>query len=82
MNPGPEKPTPEQFVKNIDTFVKNDPVLNFFFKDKKDFIQVIAQKSVDLANDPDTDLGSPELLQKTVRVSLHQQVIYCGKSPC
>lgn len=80
MNPGPQEPTPQEFVKNVDTFVKDNPALNAFFKDRKDFIQDLAQKSVDLANDPNTDLGSTKILPKTIQVTMHQQVIYCGKS--
>jgi hypothetical protein len=79
VNPGPEEPTSQEFVKNVDTYVKDNPALNAFFKDKKDFIQDLAQKSVDLANDPSTDLGSTKLLPKTIKVTMHQQVIYCGK---
>ncbi|KAI0101376.1 hypothetical protein GGR51DRAFT_530527 [Nemania sp. FL0031] len=80
INPGPEKPTPEQFVKNVDTYVKDSPVLNTFFKDKKDFIQDLARKSVDLSQDTNTELGCPELLPKTTQVTMHQQVIYCDDS--
>ncbi|KAI1346929.1 hypothetical protein F5Y01DRAFT_261316 [Xylaria sp. FL0043] len=80
INAGPENPTPEQFVKNVNTFVEDDPVLKTFFKDKKDFIQNLAQKSVDLAQDTTTDLGRSELMPKTTQVTMHQQVIYCDDS--
>ncbi|KXX73191.1 hypothetical protein MMYC01_210290 [Madurella mycetomatis] len=40
----------------------------------------MAEKLVDLANDPTTDLGSPEVLPKTIKVMMHQQVIYCDDS--
>jgi hypothetical protein len=78
MNASPEEPTPEVFIKNVDSYVKKKPRLNAFFKDNKEFIQKLAKKAVDLANDPKTDLGSPEVLPKTIEVTLHQQVIYCG----
>ncbi len=78
MKPGPEEPTPQEFVKHVDTYVKDTPALEAFFKDNKQFIQNIAKKTVDLANDPTTDLGSPEVLPKTIKVTMHQQVIYCG----
>ncbi|KAI0798931.1 hypothetical protein GGR55DRAFT_684464 [Xylaria sp. FL0064] len=80
INPGPENPTPERFVKNVNTFVEDNPVLKTFFKDKKDFIQNLAQKSVDLAQDATTDLGCSELMPKTMQVTMHQQVIYCGNA--
>ena len=79
---GPREPTKDEFVKNVDKFVKESGggVLERFFKDKKDYIQDLAQKAADLADDPETDLGDKDVLPKTVKVSLHQQVIYCGKS--
>lgn len=77
---GTEQPTKaDEFVKNVDKFVKDNAVLERFFKDKKDFIQELARKAADLEEDPDTDLGDSDLLPKTIKVSLHQQVIYCGK---
>jgi hypothetical protein len=54
-------------------------VLNTFFKDNKKFIQDIAKKAVNLAKDTSSDLGSEEVLPKTIQVTMHQQVIYCGK---
>jgi hypothetical protein len=45
MNPGPEEPTPEEFVKNMDTYVKETPTLEFFFKDDKKFMQNMATAS-------------------------------------
>jgi len=79
MKPGPVEPTPEEFVKNVDTYVKDTPALEAFFKDDKMFMQNMAKKLVDLANDPTSDLASPEVLPKTIKVTMHQQVIYCGK---
>lgn len=55
------------------------PTLERFFKDKKDFIQDLARKAADLEQDPNADLGNSDVLLKTIKVSLHQQVIYCGK---
>ena len=68
-------------MKKVDEFVKDNPVLKVFFKDKKDFIQTIARNSADLEKDPDTALGESDVLPKTIKVSLHKQVIYCGKFP-
>lgn len=69
----------EKFLKNVDKFVSDNAVLERFFKDKKDFVREIAQKAANLKEDPETDLGDNDTLPKTVKVSLHQQVIYCGK---
>lgn len=80
MNPT-QPSTAAEFISNIDSFVQDNDVLNHFFKDKKDFIQEIARKATALTRDPNTDLGTGDCLPKTIEVSLHQQVIYCGKLP-
>lgn len=67
----------DQFVQNVDNIVKDTP-LERFFGDNKVFIHDVAQNVADLAKDDTTPLGSPGLLPKTIKVSLHQQVIYCG----
>jgi hypothetical protein len=68
-----------QFVKRVGEYVKDNPVLEHFFKDKPDYIKEVAQKAADLENDPSTSLGSKDLLHRTIKVSLYQQVLYCGK---
>ncbi|KAF4574830.1 hypothetical protein AB1N83_004326 [Pleurotus pulmonarius] len=75
---GPARPSKEEFVKNVDKFVKDNPVLERFFKDKKDFIQDLAQKAADFKED--TEGGDEDDLQKMIKVTLHQQVIYCDDS--
>lgn len=77
MNRG-QDPTTAEFVKNVDALVKDSP-MERFFEGKENFIQEVAKNAVELENDTSTSLGSPELLPKTIKVSLHQQVIYCGK---
>lgn len=77
MNEG-QQPGKDDFVKNVDNFVKENPVLERFFKDKKDFIQDLARKAADLEQDPNTSLCDKNVLPKTIKVTLHQQVIYCG----
>lgn len=63
-----------QFLENVNNFVKDSP-LERFFKDKPNYIQDLAKKAVELKDDP---LGQPDLLPKVIKVTLHQQVIYCG----
>lgn len=77
---GSSKPSEAKFVENVGKFVKNGP-LERFFRGKTDYIKELAQKTADLENDPSTPLGSKELLPKTIKVSLHQQVLYCGECP-
>ena len=67
----------DEFVANIDNYVKDTPLEKFFPKDSR-FIQILAQKAVDLKDDPTTPLGTPSLMKKTILVSMHQQVLYCG----
>jgi hypothetical protein len=78
MKSSPGEATPEEFVKLVDAYVKEKPMLNTFFKDNKEFIQDMAKKTVELAKDTSSDLGSAGVLPKTIEVTMHQQVIYCG----
>ncbi|KAG9503617.1 hypothetical protein J7337_003568 [Fusarium musae] len=72
-------PNKNQFQKNVDKYVNENPVLKNFFKDRPDFIQQVAKKAANLEKE-DEPLGDKDTLPKTIKVSLHQQVIYCGKS--
>ena len=58
----------DQFMKNVDKYAKEYRVLERFFKDRKDIIKDVAQKAVDLEQDPDTDLGDKEILPKVIKV--------------
>lgn len=69
-----------KLVKHIDAILKEDPVLAHFFNHKENFIKDLAQQASHLTSDPTTSLGDEDVLPKMVKVSLHQQVIYCGKS--
>ncbi|RFU79619.1 transcription factor [Trichoderma arundinaceum] len=75
-----EDPTKEEFVENVGQYLENRQLLERFFKGKKDFIQKLTQKIASLEQDPTTDFGNKDLLQKRVKVSLYQQVIYCDDS--
>ncbi|KAF7361170.1 putative ankyrin repeat protein [Mycena sanguinolenta] len=74
-----ETPNKAQFLENVDEFVKNSP-LERFFKGNPNYIQELAKKATELKDDPNTPLGQPDLLPKTIKVTLHQQVIYCDDS--
>ncbi|KAF5568295.1 transcription factor [Fusarium phyllophilum] len=73
-------PNKNQFQRNVDKYVNENPVLKNFFKDRPDFIQEVAKKAANLEKE-DEPLGDKDTLPKTIKVSLHQQVIYCGKFP-
>jgi hypothetical protein len=70
----------KEFLQKIDKTIKDNPVLDSFFKDKKDYIQYVAEEMTKLEQGPETSLGDKNLVSKAIKVSLHQQVIYCGKS--
>ncbi|KAF7433206.1 hypothetical protein PC9H_005156 [Pleurotus ostreatus] len=63
---GPALTPKEEFVKNVDKFVKGTP------------LERLAQKAIDLQED--TEGGDEDDLQKMIKVTLHQQVIYCDDS--
>ncbi|OCL03442.1 hypothetical protein AOQ84DRAFT_400664 [Glonium stellatum] len=73
---GGEDPTTAGFVEKVSGLVKDSPPERFF-EGKEDFIQEVAKNAVELENDTSTSLGSPDLMPETIKVSLHQQVIYC-----
>ncbi|KAJ7476924.1 hypothetical protein B0H11DRAFT_1304612 [Mycena galericulata] len=75
-----ETPNKVQFLENIDNFVKENPTLERFFKGNPNYIQELAKKATELENDPSTPLGQPDMLPKTIKVTLHQQIIYCDDS--
>ncbi|KAL8338312.1 hypothetical protein RB598_006939 [Gaeumannomyces tritici] len=76
----PTEPTADEFVQQVDDYVKSTPTLSIFFKDDNRFMQNMATKLVDLAKDTTTDLASPQVLPMTIEVTMHQQVIYCDDS--
>ncbi|KAL8366648.1 hypothetical protein RB595_010488 [Gaeumannomyces hyphopodioides] len=76
----PTEPTADEFVQQVDDYVKSTPTLSTFFKDDKRFMQNMAAKLVDLAKDTTTDLACPQVLPMTIEVTMHQQVIYCDDS--
>ncbi|KAK7016334.1 putative ankyrin repeat protein [Favolaschia claudopus] len=75
-----ETPNKAEFLENVDDFVQKNPVLERFFKGNPNYIQELAKKATELKDDPSTPLGQPDLLPKTIKVTLHQQVIYCDDS--
>ncbi|KAK4458192.1 hypothetical protein QBC42DRAFT_186588 [Cladorrhinum samala] len=77
VNKTTEVQTAQQFIKNVDDYVKRNPVFaTFFGKDNEDFIQELARKLVDLAKDSTSALGQPGVLPNTTQLTLYQQVIY------
>ncbi|EJP62289.1 Ankyrin repeat-containing protein [Beauveria bassiana ARSEF 2860] len=70
----------EDYIKMIETYVKDTPKLGEFFHGKDHFIRNMAKKVLDLADDLTTDLGTTDVLPKIIKVTMHQHVIYCDDS--
>lgn len=75
-----ERSSPDDFeeLRKVDGF-GTDTTLERFYTGKKEYIQEVTRKVVGLRSDESTSLGSEALLDKTIKVSLHRQVIYCGE---
>lgn len=71
--------TEPEFVDHVSLFVEENPVLARFFKGKPDFVKELAKKATELQQDSSSVLGSKDVLPKTIKVSMYQQVIYCGE---
>ncbi|KAF3001481.1 hypothetical protein E8E13_008620 [Curvularia kusanoi] len=81
VNPEGQYDDKKIFVADVEGLVaRTPPSVKDFFKDKSDYIKELAQKAADLADDTTTPICQPDLLPKTVSVSLHQQVLYCDDS--
>lgn len=74
-----EPKSPQDFKKNITSFVQSTGLEKFFAK-KPDFLQALAEKAAALRNDTTTDLGKPENLKRLTSLTLYQLVIYCDDS--
>ncbi|KZV95561.1 hypothetical protein EXIGLDRAFT_610465 [Exidia glandulosa HHB12029] len=66
----------DKFIEKLNTLLSEDPVLERFFEDDQNYIPELAMKAMELETDMTSALGSSELLPKTVKVTLYQQVIH------
>ncbi|KAF4538100.1 uncharacterized protein LTHEOB_11048 [Lasiodiplodia theobromae] len=79
---GEGSPPDDEFQElsvKVDRIVK-ETALERFFERKENYMKEVIQKAVHLKNDKSTSLGGDGLLHKTIKVSLHQQVVYCDDS--
>lgn len=79
MNPDGKPKSNAEFVANVKKAFENTPAARFF-KNNPKFIEELAAKAAALADDPSTPICGKDLLPKTAQVTMHQQVLYCGKS--
>jgi hypothetical protein len=78
VNPDGKPKTKAEFVANVKKAFQNTPAERFF-KNSPKFIEELAEKAAALADDPTTPICGKDLFPKTAQVTMHQQVLYCGK---
>lgn len=78
INPDGQPKDNAEFVANVKKAFQTTPAGRFFENNPR-FIEELADKAAALANDPDTPICRENLLPKTAQVTMHQQVLYCGK---
>jgi hypothetical protein len=71
--------TVDEFKQSTDKYVK-ETKLTKFFRPGDPFLQTVAEKATKLREDPNTDLGKPENMERLTRLALYQPVIYCDDS--
>lgn len=67
----------DDFKKGVEDYVR-DSDLGQFFPPGNDYLQKVAEKAVELKDDPRNHLREPEQIKGLVRMALYQPVFYCG----
>ncbi|EEU38731.1 uncharacterized protein NECHADRAFT_45674 [Fusarium vanettenii 77-13-4] len=71
--------TVDDFKKGVEDYVR-DSDLGQFFPPGNDYLQKVAEKAVELKDDPRNHLREPEQIKGLVRMALYQPVFYCDDS--
>ncbi|UPK92113.1 hypothetical protein LCI18_003048 [Fusarium solani-melongenae] len=71
--------TVDDFKKGVEDYVR-DSDLGQFFPPGSDYLQKVAEKAVELKDDPKNHLKEPEQIKGLVRMALYQPVFYCDDS--
>lgn len=71
--------TVDDFKKGVEDYVK-DSDLGQFFASSNDYLQKVAEKAVELKDDPRNHLKEPEQIKGLARLALYQPVFYCDDS--
>lgn len=72
--------TVDDFKDAIEDFVTHqNPELSAFFAPGNDFFQKVAEKAVELKDDPNNHLKTPDQIKDLTRLALYQPILYCGK---
>ncbi|KAK2591378.1 hypothetical protein QQS21_010922 [Conoideocrella luteorostrata] len=71
--------TVDDFKNGVEKYVQ-DSGLGQFFAPGNDYLQKVAEKAIELKDDPRNHLKKPEQIKGLVRLALYQPVFYCDDS--
>lgn len=77
-SPVPPRPTLDELSHDVYELANVDAVLKYFFKDKDVFLQELVRKAADFKGVTSSDGDAGGVLQEMIKLSMYQQVIYCG----
>ncbi|KAK6538995.1 hypothetical protein TWF694_010543 [Orbilia ellipsospora] len=72
-------PDPQQNLRALSVYMEQCGVQQLF-KDNPDYVKTIAEKAALLSQDPSTDLGKGENMEKMVKLALYQTILLCDDS--
>ncbi|KAH7492960.1 hypothetical protein FOMA001_g1852 [Fusarium oxysporum f. sp. matthiolae] len=71
--------TIDDFQKGVENYVQ-DSDLGQFFAPGNDYLQKVAEKAIELKDDPRNHLKEPEQMKGLVKLALYQPIFYCDDS--
>ncbi|KAL5618068.1 hypothetical protein FOVSG1_000290 [Fusarium oxysporum f. sp. vasinfectum] len=71
--------TIDDFQKGVEKYVQ-DSDLGQFFTPGNDYLQKVAEKAIELKDDPRNHLKEPEQMKGLVKLALYQPIFYCDDS--
>ncbi|WKT39959.1 Ankyrin repeat [Fusarium oxysporum f. sp. vasinfectum] len=71
--------TIDDFQKGVEKYVQ-DSDLGQFFAPGNDYLQKVAEKAIELKDDPRNHLKEPEQMKGLVKLALYQPIFYCDDS--
>lgn len=73
-----EHTTAEEFQASMMKFI-NDTGLDYFFEEGDPFLQIVANKAVELQGKTENQLRTEQDIQDITKLALYQPVFYCGE---
>ncbi|KAH7180444.1 hypothetical protein DER46DRAFT_693524 [Fusarium sp. MPI-SDFR-AT-0072] len=71
--------TIDDFQRGVERYVQ-DSDLEQFFAPGNDYLQKVAEKAIELKDDPRNHLKEPEQMKGLVKLALYQPIFYCDNS--